>query len=207
MPRCLVTSDQGAALSELAEKYRLNRDQTMIDLLLDEHIDAGETLHRGVTLNVKTGSRAWGLDMPATWTEDHHHLAELLDCYHGYCKTVAIVTAKVKARQQGDDWAEVDWRHDYWHLAQWYLVCRRVQEPLYILDKSGKPRRDREGKPLQRVKDGQLQWTRRIVRRGEADQVLSGVRWLETTWEQRVRPRLGRGPQCVAWEKLLESAA
>ena len=195
-------------MSELAEKIRLTRDEAIFDLLLDEHTEAAETMHRGVTLGIKGGKQNWGLDKPATWTDDHKWLSRLLLDYHDYCKRVAIVQAKVRARQSGSCWAAVDFRNGYWHLAQWYFVCKRTNEPIWILDKKGSPRRNKEGQKIQKVAHGQLQWERRVVR-GTTDhaRVKAGLAWLEKAWEGKVRPSLGREPRYVEWEKLLEPRA
>lgn len=195
-------------MSELAEQFRLSPVQTEIDKLLDEHIEASETLHCGAVLGVKNGNATWGLDLPATWTEDHQRLSNLLRAFHDYAKQAAVVRAKIEAREQGLAWARVSWKNDYWHLSHWYFLCVRRREPDYILakDKRGRlvPRLDREGKPLQRVRDGQKQWLK-VVDRSKAEpvRVFEAVKWLEVSWSQHYT----RKPKHVEWEKLLERAA
>jgi hypothetical protein len=190
---------------ELAEALRIQftQNQDALDSLLLEHTEACETLHRGLSLNVKTGNPGWGLDTPATWTVYHDRLAKLLREYHDYCKQVSVVRAKIEARQQGLDWASVDWRHDYWHLAQWYFLCRKSRVPQWIKGKDGKPRRDRHGKLIQLVQNGQPRWDTEIVRRGEPARVFEGVKWLEVAWRERFRGR----PKHIPWAKLLDPEA
>jgi hypothetical protein len=169
----------------------LTVNQETIDRLLAEHIEACETLQRGT--GAASAEGMWGFTEPATWTIDHKELDRLLKLYRAHCKDEAQHDASLIP-----GWTPVGWKHDYWHVAQWYFFCQRRRAPVI--------RRDKKGRVFQAMVQGQPQYAVETVRHPEVDasKVHRGVLWLDAAWERMIVPVLGRGPQWIAWEKLLE---
>jgi hypothetical protein len=109
--------------------------------------------------------------------------------------------AEERAIEQPHEFVEVAYRGDYWHLAQWYLLCRWTRVPVTRLDKKGSPYNVEVA--------GDLQYERVAKRHSHVDakRVHQGLGWIDQAWERVVFPRLGRGPQWIPWWKLLEPKA
>lgn len=155
-------------MSELQDvlKVRLTVRQATFDELLTHFNDARSTVNRGQSL---AGGGDGQMFMPAVWNPTYRVLEKLLRVY------------RHEAAVRSDVQRAVLTRSDYWHLAEWYLNCRRFpQWP--------KKRTVQRGKELVEVQPPVV-W--RCDRHQDVDPriVHDGLQWLEDEWTRSVYGR------------------
>ena len=155
-------------MSELAEqlKVRLTPRQQVFDELLTRYTDASSTVNRGHA----NGDPGEGVPvMPSVWTPSYRMLERLLRLYRVYA---------TKRQELGLGGLT---RNDYWHLAQWYLLCRRYpQWP--------KKRTVQRGRELVEVQPPPV-WIYERHPDIEKRIVHAGLLWLDTEWDRSVSGR------------------
>ncbi len=181
-------------LSEAIHPKTLTDTERTLDVLLTHHIEAQDTMHSGIGASADS---SWGFQPPCTWTVDHEELRMLLKLHRMHSRNQERRRAEERAIEQPQEFVEVAWRGDYWHLSQWYLTCRWTRVNVTRIDKKGRSYQV----------DGEFE---RVAKRHEhvdAKRVYQGLGWIDLAWERVVFPRLGRGPQWIPWWKLLEPKA